>query len=121
MPHLMVRGFTARVKPGGQFQARKWTVIGTLLLSDIRFANMGEIARMGRSAVGEMLTGFIQAEQAVDGKAGFSGVLVFLAVVLPPANGAQRQRACRFKRLVSATGTTKTCLRSFHIWMDEVP
>jgi hypothetical protein len=76
---------------------------------------------MGRPAVGKMLTGLVQAEQAVDREADFSGVFVLLAVVFPPANRAQRERACRFQRLVSATGTTKTSLQSFHTWMDEVP
>jgi hypothetical protein len=84
----MVRGFTARVKLGGQFQAWKRTVIGTLLLSDPRFPNIGKIARMGRAAVGKMLTGLVQTEQAVDRKADLGGILVLLAVVFPPANGA---------------------------------
>lgn len=75
---------------------------------------------MGRSAVGKIFTGLVQAEHAIDREADFAGILVLLAIILPPANGAQSEGAGRFQRLVSATGTTKTCLRSFHASMDEV-
>jgi hypothetical protein len=114
MPRLMVRGFTARVKPGRRIQGQKRTVIGTLLLSDPRFPNVGKIARVGRAAVGKMLTGLVQAEQAVDRKADFGGILVLLAIVFPPANRAQREGAGRIQRLVSAAGAAKTSLQRVH-------
>jgi hypothetical protein len=57
---------------------------------------------------------------AIHGKADFLGVFVFLAVIFPPANGAQRQGACRFQRLESATWTSKTSLQGYLSKMDGV-
>jgi hypothetical protein len=47
------------------------------------------------AALGVVGTGFVQAESAVDGEADLAGVFVFLAVILPPANRAQAERASR--------------------------
>jgi hypothetical protein len=115
----MVRGNAPKGQTGGQIQARKRTVIGTLLLSDLWLTNVREITGVGRSAAGKVLPGFVQAELAVDGEADFRGVLILLAVVFPPANRAQRQRTRCFQGLVSAAWATKTTLHGFLAKMDE--
>ena len=48
----------------------------------------------------------VQAELAVHRQADFGGVLIFLAVILPPANGAKPQSTGRIERFVSTTRTT---------------
>jgi hypothetical protein len=67
----------------------------TLLLSDLGLANVSKKSRMCGAALGVVGTGFVQAESAVDGEADLAGVFVFLAVILPPANRAQAERASR--------------------------
>jgi hypothetical protein len=61
----------------------------------------------------------IQAQLAVDRQAHFLGVLVFLTVILPPANWAQLEGARRFKGLIS---TTRAAITDFdcstHIGID---
>ena len=49
--------------------------------------------------------GLAEAQRAVDREANISGIFVFLAVVLPPANRAQAQSARRFQRLIAAART----------------
>ena len=80
----------------------------TLLLSDLGLANVREKPGMGGAALSVVGAGFVQAEGAVDGEADIGGVFVLLAIVLPPADGAQRQRARRLQRLISATRAAKT-------------
>ena len=48
----------------------------------------------------------VQAQLAVHRQADVGGVLVFLAVILPPADGAQPQGAGRVEGFVSAAGAT---------------
>ena len=86
---------------------------GTLLLSHLGPANVREKPRMGRAALGKVRTGLIQAQLSIHREANFRGVLVFLAVVFPPAHRAQRQRTGRLQRLVSAAWTTKLILHGF--------
>ena len=43
---------------------------------------------MSRATLSVVLTGFIQAEGAVDGQADFGCVVILLAIVLPPADRA---------------------------------
>jgi hypothetical protein len=69
--------------------------------------NVTEELWVGGAAMGEVLTGFAQAQLAVDCEADFEGVRVFLAVVLPPANRAQPQCVRGFQGLVSAAGATE--------------
>ena len=67
---------------------------------------------MGRAAMRVVLAGFIQAEVAVHGQANLGGVVVLLAIVLPPANRAQPQRAGSLQRPVTAAWTAKTSPQS---------
>jgi len=63
---------------------------------------------MGCAALGKVLAGFIEAELAVHGETDFGGVIVFLAVVFPPAHRAQLQGAGCFQCFVSTARTTIT-------------
>jgi len=68
---------------------------------------------VGGAAKRIMLAGLLEAELAVHGEADFGGVLVLLAIVLPPADRAQRQGAGRIQRLVSAARAAKTKLQRY--------
>jgi hypothetical protein len=59
---------------------------------------------MGGSAPGVIGPRFLEAELAVDGEAHLRGVIVFLAVVLPPADGAKAEGCRGIERLVLAAG-----------------
>ena len=50
----------------------------------------------------------VQAELTVDRQAHLESVPVILAVILPPANGAQLERAGRLERFVSTAGAAIT-------------
>jgi hypothetical protein len=67
---------------------------------------------MSRAAMSEVFTGFVQAEGSIDGEADLSCIVILLAVVLPPADGAQRQRAGGFQSLISAAWTSIAKLQS---------
>ena len=69
---------------------------------------------MGCAAMSVVLAGFVEAQLAVHRQAHFGGVNVLLAVVLPPADRAQRQGAGRLQRLVSAARAAKTSFYGFH-------
>ena len=69
---------------------------------------MGQKAGMGRAAMSVVIAGFVEAELAVHRHTHFAGVIVLLAVVLPPADRAQRQRAGRLQRLISAARAAKS-------------
>ena len=101
-----------RVCPHGQTGKRLCGALriaeGTLLFSDLGLTNVREEAGMGRAALSVVLAGFIQAEAAVHSQADFAGGVVLLAIVLPPADRAQRQRAGGLQRLTSAAWTAKT-------------
>jgi hypothetical protein len=62
---------------------------------------------MRSAEMGVVGTRLFQAELAVDGEANFRGFAVFLAVVLPPADGAKLLRFRRFQSFISAAGATK--------------
>jgi hypothetical protein len=76
---------------------------------------------MGSSALGVMLAGFVEAQLAIDGQTDVLGVLVFLAVVLPPADRAQLQSAGRFEGFISTTGTAIACFdgRTHREWTEK--
>jgi hypothetical protein len=46
---------------------------------------------MGCSAVGKVLSRFVQAQLTIDGQAHFAGIAVFLAIIFPPTNRAEAQ------------------------------
>lgn len=74
---------------------------------------------MGCPALGKVLAGFLEAELGVDGETDFGGVIVFLAVVFPPADRAQLQSTGCFQGSVSAAGTTIAHFdRRIHTRMD---
>ncbi len=89
------------------------TPVAKLLLSKLWFTHVGKKAGMGRAASGVVGAGLVQAEGSVHRQPDIRGVLVLLAVVLPPANRAQAQRFGRLQRLISATWAAKTSLHSF--------
>src|ERR1700677_3970959 len=68
-----------------------------------------------------MLARLVQAQLAVHCEANFRGVFVFLAVVFPPADGAQRKRADRLQRPVSATWAAKSGQHSILNRIDGLP
>jgi len=130
----MVRGFAGRVKPGNGAAVHKGTVIGTLPFGDPRgynfgssrrgpgnsdletdgLANEGQEAGMGCAALGKVEAGFVEAELAVDGQAHLGGVVILLAIVLPPADRAQAQGAGNFQGPVSAARAAKARLHPLH-------
>jgi hypothetical protein len=73
---------------------------------------------MSRAAVFKMRARLAQAQPAVDRQPNISRVVVFLPVILPPANRAQLQRFRRFQRSIPAARTTKSRL---HAEMDVFP
>jgi hypothetical protein len=79
----------------------------TLLFGRLRLANIGQKARMGSAALSVVGARLFEAELAVDGEANFRGVIVFLAVVLPPADRAKLERFGRFESFISTAGATK--------------
>ena len=109
----MLRGFAGRVKPGRALAVGKRTVIGTLLFGVLGLAHVAEKAGMGRAALGVVVAGLFEAELAIYGEADFGGVVVFLAVVFPPADRAKGQRAGRVQRLASAARAAKMSSHSF--------
>ena len=66
---------------------------------------------MGGATLSVVGTGFAEAERPVDGEADFAGVLVFLAIVLPPADRTKPQGARRRQRLIAAARTAITDFR----------
>jgi hypothetical protein len=62
---------------------------------------------MRGAKMGKIGSRFFQAELAVDGEADFRGVIVFLAVVFPPADRAKLERFRRFQSFISTAGATK--------------
>ena len=78
------------------------------LLGELGLANVGQKTGMGCAALGVVGAGFFEAELAVDGEADFGGVVVFLTVVLPPANRAKFKGCRSFESLKSTAGATVT-------------
>jgi hypothetical protein len=110
----MLRGFAGRVKLGRALAVGKRTVIGTLLFGVLGLAHVAEKAGMGRAALGVVVAGLFEAELAIYGEADFGGVVVFLAVVFPPADGAKAKRAWGFKGFKSTAGAAIAGSDSVH-------
>ena len=75
------------------------------MLCGLGLAHIGEKARMGRAALKKVLARLVQAELAVDRQARLAGILILLAVVLPPADRTKRQGGGRFQRSVATART----------------
>ncbi len=90
---LMVRGFGGKGQTGGRGVRAGRIAKDTLLFGRLGLANIGQETRMGSAALGVVGSRLFEAELAVDGEANFRGIAVFLAVVLPPADGAKRSGA----------------------------
>jgi len=75
---------------------------------------------VGGAAVGKMVAGLIEAEGAVHREADLACVGIFLAVVFPPADGAQRHGVRGFQRFVPAARAAKTSLHQeiLHVTID---
>jgi hypothetical protein len=86
---------------------REDTAEFALLFGSFGLTDVTQKAGMGSAAMSKVLAGFMQAQVAVHGLANLIGVFVFLAVVFPPANGAQRHGARRLKRLEPTTRAAK--------------
>ena len=63
---------------------------------------------MCRAALRKVLAGLVETQLPVHSQAHFGGVIVLLAIVLPPADWAQRQGAGLLQRLVAAAWAAKT-------------
>jgi hypothetical protein len=117
----MVRGFAEGVKPSGQHTPATGIAKGTLLFSGLGLTNVRQKTRMRGAELSEIGPRLTQAELPVHRQANFRGVLVFLAVILPPANGAQFQSAWRFEGLISTARAAKTnCDGSTHMDVDGI-
>jgi hypothetical protein len=75
---------------------------------------------MGGAELGVVGAGCLKAELAVDGEADLGCVVVFLTVVLPPADRAKAEGCRDIESLVSATGATEAHFnRRIHARIDE--
>ncbi|SPE17464.1 hypothetical protein SBA5_100062 [Candidatus Sulfotelmatomonas gaucii] len=90
---------------------RARSVLGGLGLADVR-----EKARMRRAALGVVFACLVETELAVDRKANFCGVAVFLPVVFPPANGTQNHRCRSVQGFISAAWATILGCDSLHLY-----
>jgi hypothetical protein len=116
---FMVRGFAGGVKPQKRLGATKGIAKGTLPFCGLGLTNVREKARMRGAKLVVIGARLVQAELAVHRQSHLEGVLVLLAVILPPADRAQLQGSGRIERPVSAARTTKTGFGGdTHIRMD---
>jgi hypothetical protein len=99
----MVRGFDGMVKPAKGFGAPESIGKGTLLFGRLRLTNVSQKTGMGCAELSEVLAGLSKAELAVHGETNIRGVAVFLAVIFPPADGAQNQSGRCNEGLISTT------------------
>jgi hypothetical protein len=103
----MVRGFGGKGQTSGRGVRAGKIAKDTLLFGRLGFANIGQKTRMGSAALGVVDSCLFEAELAVDGEANFRGVIVFLAVILPPADRAKHECFGSFEGFVSTAGATK--------------
>ena len=74
---------------------------------------------MCRATLRIVRPGFVQAQLAVHCQPDIRRIAVFLAVIFPPANGAQTHRFWSLQSPVSTAGTAKKGRDRFHALMDE--
>jgi hypothetical protein len=141
IPPLMVRGFANRVKRRSRFQrqrapekARACPVTQARVpirasirgvsgrgpeLRRQRLANVRQKPWMRSAAFGIVAASLFQAQFAIHRQSNLGGIAVFLAIVFPPADRAQRHRSGRLQRFAPATGTAKASFHGFpHVVMD---
>ncbi len=93
----------------------------TLLFGDLGLTNVRYKARIRGPAARKVLTRLFQAQLPIHGESHLGGVGVFLAIVLPPANGAQSHRRGRIQGSIAAAWTAKSSFTSFHSGVDANP
>ena len=74
---------------------------------------------MRRAAMYIVRPGFVQAQLAVHCQPDLRRIAVFLAVIFPPANGAQTHRFWSLQSPVSTAGTAIEGRDCLHALMDE--
>ena len=121
----ILRGFSGTVKPEGQLRRgiapRKAPHCSArLLFCSLWFTNIRQEAGVGSAALRVVLAGFAEAELTVHSEVDFGCVIVLLAIVLPPADRAQRHGSGRFQRLVSTARAAKTNFQCFHLLCRRV-
>src|SRR6185437_2448582 len=93
--------FYSRRKSELKLTARSSQCSLTSVLAHLGLANIRQKARIARPEPHKVFARLVQAQLAIHREAHHAGVLVVLAVILPPAHRAQRQRGRRIERLVS--------------------
>jgi len=121
----MVRGKALKGQTGRMILATGRLPKGTLLLSDLGFADVRNKSGVGSATSDKKVASLLQAQLTVYSEADFGGIFVFLAVVFPPAYRAKREGARCFQRSVAATWAAKAnvgsvCLHGFSTRMDEL-
>ncbi len=90
-----------------------------LRFRDIGFTNVTQKAGMSRAATCVMLACLLQAQVAIDREPDILGVVVFLAVVFPPANRAECKGTRRIEGFETTARAAKTspcdALQSSHL------
>ena len=95
-PPIMVRGFAEGVKRWKVPGATKGIAKGTLPFCGFRLTNVRQEAGVRGAELRVVGAGLVEAQLAVDRQTDLGGVGVLLAIVFPPANGAQLQGTGRF-------------------------
>lgn len=107
------------VKPPRECKRSKRTGKGTLSLSQLRLADVGQKSWVGRTYPRVMTAGLRQAELPIHRKANLGCIDVFLTVVFPPADRAESHRTGCVKGLMSATRAAESDFDCFHEGIDE--
>ena len=107
----MVRGFAEGVKRWKVPGATKGIAKGTLPFRGFRLTNVRQKTGVRGAELGIVDAGLKQAQLPVHGQTNLGGVVVLLAVVLPPADRAQLKGSRGFEGSIPAAGTAKTGFR----------
>jgi hypothetical protein len=109
---FMVRGFTVQGQTGRvsfeetegseRYVTCEYTAGSTLI--GLRFAHVGHKSRVRRATLQEVHSRLAEAEEAVDREPHIAGILIFLAVVFPPAHRTKCHCAGNIQGAVSAAG-----------------
>jgi hypothetical protein len=115
---FMVRGIAVMVKPPPGRLRGKRTAKGTLPFSHLRLSDVTQEAGVGCADLREVIASLGKAQLAVHGQPDVGGVVVLLAVILPPADRAKPHGGRDLQRLVSATRAPETVCFAFHFCID---